>query len=198
MRWIIFVLPLVLLSANEVNKTHYFKLLMERQNPYVFDKKERLELKKAELEAKTKEKIAEFDYKKAVDVAKVKKEAVEVQSKSEVEKTKVAVAPEQKMVEVKKQVLLYGTLLAFLLIIVAYLAFKRYQAYRERIELEKMRLQEALHEKEMMMKEKEIQAQMAGKLIDAIASGKLSKEQEEKLLKIAAGGSNLLEDRREG
>ncbi len=194
-RWMLLI-PIMLFGANEVNKSNYFKVLMQSQNPYVFDKKARLELKKAELEAKTKEKMAEFEYKKAVDVEKVKKEAVEVKSKSEVEKQKVAITPAQKMVEVKKQMVLYGVLVILALLIVGYLAFKRYQAYKERIELEKMRLQEALHEKEMAMKEKELQAQMAGKLIDAIASGKLSKEQEEKLLKIAAGGQHLLEDKK--
>ena len=191
-RWVVLI-PIILFGANEVNKSNYFKVLMQSQNPYVFDKKDRFELKKAELEAKTKEKVAEFEYKKAVDVEKVKKEAVEVKSKSEVEKQKVAITPAQKMVEVKKQMVLYGVLVILAVLIIGYLAFKRYQAYKERIEFEKMRLQEALHEKEMAMKEKELQAQMAGKLIDAIASGKLSKEQEEKLLKIATGSSNLLE-----
>ena len=194
-RWVVLI-PLMLFGANEVNKSNYFKVLMQSQNPYVFDKKARLELKKAEIEAKTKEKMAEFEYKKAVDVEKVKKEAVEVKSKSEVEKQKVAITPAQKMVEVKKQMVLYGVLVILALLIVGYMVFKRYQAYKERIELEKMRLQEALHEKEMAMKEKELQAQMAGKLIDAIASGKLSKEQEEKLLKIATGGQHLLEDKK--
>jgi len=195
MRIWILVLPLLLFGANEANKSHFFKVLMERQNPYLFDKNQRAELKKAELEAKTKQKIAEMEYKKAVDVEKVKKEAVEVQSKAEVEKQKVAITPEQEMVQVRQKMILYGFIFALITLIVIYFIFKKYQAHKEKIELEKMRLQESIHEKEMQMKEKELQAQMAGKLIDAIASGKLSKEQEEKLLKIATGSGNLLENK---
>ncbi len=197
MRWLILLLPLLLFSAQEANKSNYFKVLMQSQDPYTFDKKARLELQKAKLEAQTQKELAEYEYKKAVDVQKIKKEAVEVKSKSEIEKEKVAVSPKHKLVEVKKDMIIYGSIIAIIFLIVAYLAFKRYQMYKERIELEKMRLQEALHEKEMSMKEKELQAQMAGKLIDAIASGNLSKEQEEKLLKIATGASNLLENKKE-
>ncbi len=176
----------------ESNKSRYFRLLMQNQNPYIFDKNQRLELKKEEIKAKTKEKVAEYEYKKAVDVQKIKKEAVEVQSKSEVEKQKVAITPQQKMVEVKKKALLYGLLVILAFLIVAYLVFKRYQIHKERIEMEKLRLQESLHEKEMQMREKELQAQVAGKLIDAMASGNLTKEQEEKLLGIATGNTKLL------
>ncbi len=196
MRILLLLVPLILFGANEANKSQFFKVLMERQNPYVFDKNQRVELKKAELEAKTKQKIAEMEYKKAVDVEKVKKEAIEVQSKAEVEKQKVAITPEQEMVQVRQKMILYGFIFALITLIVIYFIFKKYQAHKEKIELEKMRLQESIHEKEMQMKEKELQAQMAGKLIDAIASGKLSKEQEEKLLKIATGSSNLLENKK--
>ena len=189
--WIALMIAGVVVWA-EGNKSAYFKVLMERQNPYVFDKSQRLELQKERLKAQTTQKVAEYEYKKAVDVQKIKKEQTKIQSQSEVKKEEVAVAPQKQMVEVKKKMLLYALLGFLLFLILAYLAFKRYQAYKERIELEKMRLQEALHEKEMAMRERELQAQIAGKLIDAVASGNLSKEQEEKLLGLASG-NNLLE-----
>ena len=55
-----------------------------------------------------------------------------------------------------------------------------------------MEMEREAHERELALREKELQAQMATKLIDALASGKLTKEQEEKLLKIAGGNDKLL------
>jgi len=191
--WIALIIAGMLAWA-EGNKSAYFKVLMERQNPYVFDKSQRLELQKERLKAQTTQKVAEYEYKKAVDVQKIKKEQTQIKSQSEIKKEEVAITPQKQMVEVKKRMLLYALLGFLLFLILAYLAFKRYQAYKEKIELEKMRLQEALHEKEMAMRERELQAQIAGKLIDAVASGNLSKEQEEKLLGLA-NGNNLLENK---
>ncbi len=192
--WIALIVAMVLAWA-EGNKSAYFKVLMEHQNPYIFDKTQRLELQKERLRAQTTQKVAEFEYKKAVDVQKIKKEQTQIQSQSEVKKEEVAVTPQKQMVEVKKKMLLYALLGFLVFLVVGYLAFKRYHSYKEKIELEKMRLQEALHEKEMAMRERELQAQIAGKLIDAVASGTLSKEQEEKLLGLATG-NNLLENKR--
>ncbi len=196
MRWLVLLFPLLLFGVNEANKTNYFKVLQEKRDPYIFDKKARLELQKVKIEAETKKKIAEMEYKKAVDTKKIEKEAVEVKATKEVEKEKVAVAPKTLEAKALEKMALYALLFGLAALIIGYLVFKRYQAYKKELELERLRAEKEAHEKELMMKEKEIQAQMAGKLIDAIASGKLSKEQEEKLLKIASGGSNLLEDKR--
>jgi len=195
MRFFVFIFLAILLFGAEEAKLNYFKTLQERNNPYLFDKNQRLELQKAQLEAKTKEKMAQFAYKKAVDVEKIKKEAVEVKAAKEVEKEKVAITPKQAMVEWRNKALTYGVVILLVAMVLFYLLFKRYQAYKERMELKKMELQEALHAKEMAMKEKELQAQLAGKLIDAVSSGKLTKEQEEKLLQIATGTTPLLENR---
>ena len=119
-----------------------------------------------------------------MDVAKISKE-------KEIQKTKIAVAPQQLAQEVKSKMAFYAFLFGIGLLLVLYIVLKRYHAYKERIEIEKMRLQEELHQKEMMLKEKELQAQVAQKLIDAVASGKLTKEQEEKLLNLTAQNNIL-------
>ncbi len=192
MRWISILLFSLALFGSEGAKVHYFKILQERHNPYLFDKKQKLELEKAKLEAQTKEKIAQYEYKKAVDVQKIKKETVKVQADKEIQKEKVAITPQQAMVAWRHKALTYGVVISLVALFLFYLLFKRYQAYKERMELKKMELQEALHAKEMAMKERELQAQVASKLIEAISSGKLTKEQEEKLLTIATGNTKLL------
>jgi len=185
-KWWILIAPLLLFGVDEAKKSDYFKVIEQRQNPYLFDKKARLELQKAKLEAETKKSIAELEYKKAVDTKKIEKEAVEVQAQKEVEKEKVAVTPKTIEAKAMEKMALYGLLFGLGALVAGYFGFRRYQAYRKEIELERIRAEREAHEKELMMREKELQAQMAGKLIDALASGKLSKEQEEKLLQIAS------------
>ena len=184
MRWIVLIVMAVMLFGGEIEKQQYFHLIMQKQNPYIFDKKERAEIKKAQIAAQTKENIAKIEYKKAVDVAKINKD-------KEIQKTKLDVTPQKMEQEVKNTMALYAFLFGLGLLILIFIIWKRYQAYKERIELEKMRLQEELHHKEMMMREKELQAQVAQKLIDAVASGKLTKEQEEKLLNLTAQNNIL-------
>jgi hypothetical protein len=94
-----------------------------------------------------------------------------------------------------EKIALYVLLFAFAALFVGYFIFKRYQAHKKELELERLRFEKEAHEKELMIKEKEIQAQMAGKLIDAIASGNLSAEQEEKLLQIASSATKQLENK---
>ena len=192
MRWMILIIPLVLFALNEVNKTNYFKVLQERNNPYIFDKKARLELEKVKIEAQTKKKIAEFEYKRAVDTQKIKKETVIKKAQKEIEKEKVAISPRYMEIKVKEKLIVYGFIIALLLLASLFFLYRRYEARKERIELERLRYQKEAHEKELILKEKEIQAQVATKLIDALASGTLTKEQEEKLLQIASGNQKIL------
>ncbi|BCD59304.1 MULTISPECIES: hypothetical protein [unclassified Nitratiruptor] len=196
MRLLLLFVPLFFLWAGEAEKEQFIKVIMQKQNPYVFDKKERLELKKAQLEAKTKENIASMEYKKAVDVEKIKQKTVAIQKEKEIEKAKVVSAPEAKKAETQSKMVWYLFILGIGLLLFLFFAFRRYQAYKERIELEKLRLQEEIHEKEMMLKQKELQAQVASKLIEAVAKGNLTQEQEEKLLQIANGSANLLENKK--
>ncbi|BAF69158.1 hypothetical protein [Nitratiruptor sp. SB155-2] len=196
MRLLLLFVPLFFLLAGEAEKEQFIKVIMQKQNPYVFDKKERLELKKAQLEAKTKENIASMEYKKAVDVEKIKQKTVAIQKEKEIEKAKVESAPEAKKAEAQSKMVWYLFILGIGLLLFLFFAFRRYQAYKERIELEKLRLQEEIHEKEMMLKQKELQAQVASKLIEAVAKGDLTKEQEEKLLQIANGSTSLLENKK--
>ncbi len=179
MRWIVLIVMTVMLFGGEIEKQKYFHLIMQKQNPYIFDKKERVEVKKAQIAAQTKENIAKIEYKKAVDVARIAKE-------KEIQKTQLAVIPQKMQQEVKSKMAFYAFLFGIGTLAVIFVLSRRYHIYKERIELEKMRLQEQLHRKEMMMREKELQAQVAQKLIDAVSSGKLTKEQEEKLLQLTA------------
>ncbi|MRJ02540.1 MAG: hypothetical protein GXO19_01155 [Epsilonproteobacteria bacterium] len=199
MRWLLLLLPVLLFSINEENKSDYFKILQERQDPYTFDKKARLELQKVKIEAETKKKIAEIEYKKAVDTKKIEKETVVEKATKEVEKEKISTSPKTLAIKAREKLIYYTFIFGVLLLLLILFLYRRYHITKERIEMERLRAQKEAHEKELekeiLIKEREIQAQMAGKLIDAIASGKLSKEQEEKLLTLASTGANLLENK---
>ena len=182
MRWIVLLFPLLLFGVGEAKKSEYFKVLQERHNPYLFDKKDRLELEKAKLEAQTKKDLAKLEYEKTIQSQRIKKEIELVKSQHALEQKRLEVVPKKLKVAAKERLYLYFFLLGIFLLIIVYLIFKRYQAYKQSIELEKIRVQQEIHERELAMKERELQAQVAGKLIDALASGKLTKEQEEKLL----------------
>ena len=182
MRWIVLLFPLLLFGVGEAKKSEYFKVLQEYHNPYLFDKKDRLELEKAKLEAQTKKDLAKLEYEKTIQSQKIKKEIELAKSQHALEQKRLEVVPKKLKVAAKERLYLYFFLLGILSLIFAYLIFKRYQSYKQSMELEKIRVQQEIHERELAMKERELQAQVAGKLIDALASGKLTKEQEEKLL----------------
>ena len=185
-KWWIALLPLLLFGVDEARKSDYFRIINQKQNPYLFDKKARLELQKAKIEAQTKKDLAELEYKKAVETKKIEKEAVEVRAQKEVEKEQVAITPKMAEARALERMGLYILLASLAALGVGYLLFRRHIATKRELELERIRAEREAHQKELMMREKELQAQMAGKLIDALASGKLSKEQEEKLLQIAS------------
>ena len=191
-RGLLLIVPLLLMGANEAKKSEYFKVLMQKRDPYTFDKKARLELQKAKIEATTKEKLATIEYKKTIEAAKIAKESKSVQAKAEIEKSKIAAKPKIEEAEAKKKAFGYLFWLGLVALAIFAWLFRWYYSYKKRIELQKMELEREAHERELAMREKELQAQMAGKLIDALASGKLTKEQEEKLLKIAGGSDKLL------
>ncbi|BCD67162.1 hypothetical protein [Nitratiruptor sp. YY09-18] len=194
--FLLIIFTLSLFGADSNKTKEYFHLLMQRQNPYLFDKKERLELKKAQIAAQVQREKAQLEYKKAVETAKIKKESIVQAKKLDVDKEKVAIAPRLEETKTKKSIFIYFFLFGTLTLILLYIIFKRYQAHKEKIALEKLRIEKEIHEKELAMREKELQAQMAAKLMDALANGKLTKEQEEQLVKILTGNTNLLEGKK--
>jgi hypothetical protein len=193
MKVILLLIPILIFAFNESNKSNYFKVLQQRQDPYVFDKKERLELKKVKIEAETKKEIAKIEYKKAVDTQKIKKDTVIQKATKEIEKEKISVNPKELAIKAKEKMIFYIFIFAILSLVLILLLYRHYQKTKEKIEMEKLKAQKEAHEKEMALKDREIQANIATKLIDAIASGKLTKEQEEKLLNIANKNIKLIE-----
>ncbi|BCD61190.1 hypothetical protein NitYY0826_C0023 [Nitratiruptor sp. YY08-26] len=194
MRGFLLILFALASFAAESNKTkEYFHLLMQQQNPYVFDKKARLELQKAKIAAQVQKEKAQLDYKKAVETAKIKKESIVQAKKLDVDKEKVVITPQLEEAKIKKSMVIYFLAFGVLTLILIYIIFKRYQAHKEKLELERLRIEKEIHEKELAVREQELRAQMAAKLMETLASGKLTKEQEEQLLLIAKGSSNLLE-----
>ncbi|MRI84250.1 MAG: hypothetical protein C6I00_07510 [Nitratiruptor sp.] len=195
MRLAILLVPLALLALNESNKSSYFHMLQERNDPYTFDEKARFELQKLRIEAQTQKDLAKIEYQKAVDTKRIEKEAIVEEAAKEVEKEQVAVAPQTLWAQVMERIALYGLLFGLALLILAYLLFKWYHRHKRELELRRLQAEREAHERELALRERELQAQMAGKLIDAIASGNLSQEQEEKLLALTSKGINLLESK---
>ncbi len=192
-RMMLVAVPLLLMGANEAKKAEYFHLLMQKQDPYTFDKKARLELQKAKIAAKTKERVATIEYKKTVESAKIHKEALQARAQAEVEKSKILIQPKINEAQAKKSFFRYLFWLGLIALVIFAWLFRWYYSYKKRMELQKMEMERQAHERELALREKELHAQMAGKLIDALASGKLTKEQEEKLVRLAGGSDNLLE-----
>ena len=181
-RVMLIMVPLLLMGANEVKKSEYFHILMQKRDPYTFDKKARLELQKAKIEAATKEKLATIEYKKAIESAKIEKDLKKTQAKAEIEKEKIATTPKMEEAEAKKKAYGYLFWLGFIALVLFAWLFRWYYSYKKRIEIQKLELERQVHEQELLLREKELQAHVAGKLIDALAKGTMTKEQEEKLL----------------
>ncbi len=190
MRFIIYcVIAILILGCENTN-----------QKPIVIDNKKQkyaseilnakiLSEKNSKIEAKTKKEIAMIEMKKAIETKKIESQAKvqmeKIKSQRELEKTKLELQAKSEANSITQTALILFAVLGFGVLILIYILFKRYQENKISIEREKMRLQKE-------MKEKEIKAKMAEKLIDALSSGNLTKEQEERLLSLI-NQKNVLE-----
>ncbi len=140
-------------------------------------------------EAKTKKELALIEMKKEIQKEQIRSqtqiEIARLQKDKELQKTKMVVSSQKEEHEITKTALYIGSIFAAILLWLLYSIAKK--SGEKRAELEQKRLQ---MEKEL--KEKELKTRLAEKMIDAISSGNLTKEQEEKLM-LLANPKNILE-----
>ncbi len=135
------------------------------------------ELKKMELESQ--KEIAEIEMQKAIEVERVKAEVkkAELQSQKEIALKEAEI--KKSRIENEKSsdnwFIILSIIFFSILTILLYRLFREHQ--RTKLQLHKERMAH-----EANMKEKELQAQIVQKLIDAAGSGKLTPEQHERLL----------------
>ena len=135
------------------------------------------ELKKMELESQ--KEIAELEMQKAIEVERVRAEVkkAELQSRKEIALKEAEI--KKSRIENEKSsdnwFIILSIIFFSILTILLYRLFREHQ--RTKLQLHKERMAH-----EANMKEKELQAQIVQKLIDAAGSGKLTPEQHERLL----------------
>jgi len=145
--------------------------------------------KSSQKDAKIQKEIALINMKKDIEKEKIKAQKemniAKIQKEKEIEKSRLQLEAKKEENSITKLSIAIFSVLGFSFLILLYILVKRHHETKIAIEKEKLKTQKE-------MKEKEIKAQMASKIIDAMASGKLTKEQEEKLLTLASG-KNILE-----
>ncbi|WP_456450917.1 hypothetical protein [Hydrogenimonas sp.] len=146
------------------------------------------------MELKAQQEIERLKAEKELEIARLKAEA---------EKSKLLTQKELTLKKIQAQleeivgdrklagwVIALTALFFFLLLWVTVKLFREYQNHRKRLEEEKMR-----HEKEMQ--EKELQARLAEKMFEALGSGNLTEEQQNRLLDSLANPNRQLPMKRE-
>ena len=152
------------------------------------------EAKIRKLELKTQKEIERLKAEKELEIARIRAEA---------EKSKLLTQKELTLKKIQAQleeivgdrklvgwVIALTALFLFLLLWVVVKLFREYQNHRRRLEEEKMR-----HEKQMQ--EKELQARLAEKMFEALGSGNLTEEQQNRLLDSLANPNRQLPDKRD-
>ena len=155
-------------------------------------KTEDARIKKMEL--KTQKEIARLQAEKELEIARLKAEA---------EKSKLLTQKELTLKKIQAQleeivgdrklvgwVVALTALFFFLLLWVVVKLFREYHNHHKRLEEERMR-----HEKEMQ--EKELQARLAEKMFEALGSGHLNEEQQNRLLDSLGHSGRQLELKRQ-
>jgi|GEM_PF-2200883 len=146
------------------------------------------------LELKTQKEIERLKAEKELEIARLKAEAEKSKLLTEKELTLKKI--QAKLEEIVGDRKLVGWVIAltalffFLLLWVVVKLFREYQNHRRRLEEEKMR-----HEKQMQ--EKELQARLAEKMFEALGSGNLTEEQQNRLLDSLANPNRQLPMKRE-
>ncbi len=164
----------ILLGQKPQNVSTYAQQIVDNATqPKTVD----LKAKKMELEAQ--KEIARLQAQKELEIAKLQAES---------EKSKVLTQKELTLKKIQAQleeivgdrkmvgwVIALSAIFLFLLLWVVMKLFREYQQHKKRLEEAKM-----AHEKEL--KEKEMQARLAEKMFEALGSGHLDKEQQNRLL----------------
>lgn len=143
-------------------------------------------------ELETKKEIALIEMKKEIESKKIeanaKIETKKIEKEKELQKAKLQLEEKEKENETDKIAIYALIFLSIGFMIFLYLLFRRHQANKIYLEQEKLRVQKEL-------KEKELKAQTAQKILDLMSSKNLTKEQEEKLLSLMEN-KNILEHKK--
>jgi hypothetical protein len=133
----------------------------------------------ARIEAESKKEIAAINMQRDLELQKIEQQTKlhEVAADKEIalKAQEVQTAQENNDYTLRKSTL---TLLALFAAALLALAFYFFRKWRQ----EKVQMHRAEIEKELTIKEKELQVKMAEKILDTLASGKLSQEEERKLI----------------
>lgn len=150
--------------------------------------KEEIQLKEKELNAKIEQHKKEIDFQKEIALAKIdsnlKKEKLLTQNKEKDNLYKLQLKQNESQLQLQK----YLTLLAALIIIVVAIAFYIYFNNRRK---DKLKAYEDNMEKYFKQKENQAKVQIANKIIDTVASGNLSENQENLLVSNLEGNSTI-------
>lgn len=200
MKFIYFTLLLVLFSGCDIMQSDAEKEQKRVEQKIIFEKKvaqtKEIQLKKLDLETQkelailnSKKELAEIE--KDKELAKIRLEAELQKQKLLLEKQKMEAAFEQKLreqdqrdaLELKRYLILSMTILLALLLYFGYYYFKKKRedkliAYNDNLK------------KYMQAKENEARVKIAEKMLDAISSGKLDKQQENQLIGAFSGEAN--------
>ena len=180
--------PIVLGEKPQNVSTYAQRIVSNATQPKTVD----LKAKKMELEAQ--KEIARLQAQKELEIARLKAEAEKSKVLSEKELTlkKIQMQLEQIVGDRKMVgwVIALSAIFLFVLLWVVVKLFREYHAHKKRLEEAKMR-----HEKEL--KEKEMQARLAEKMFEALGSGHLDKEQQNRLLDAIGQGVKHLPMKRE-
>ena len=170
--------------GQENSKLVYAQRVLDRSTQPKIDE---LKLKKMELQ--TQKEIETLHAKKELEMArlKVQSERSKMQIQKEIALKKIETEREALFGDrkIKGWMVVLTALFLFSLIWIAYKLFKEYQRQKLRFFEERLR-----HERELQ--ERELQAHLTEKMIEAHGSGNLSEVQQQKLLETFAGSSRQL------
>ncbi|BDY13077.1 hypothetical protein [Hydrogenimonas cancrithermarum] len=170
--------------GQENDKLVYAQRMLNRSTQ---PKTDELKLKKMELQ--TRKEIEMLHAEKELEIARLKaqSEGSKFQTEKEIALKKVEMERELFLGDqkIKGWMIVLATLFLFLLVWIAYKLFRDHQRQKLRLFEERLR-----HEKELQ--ERELQARITEKMIEALGSGNLSEVQQQKLLESFSGSNRNL------
>lgn len=133
----------------------------------------------ARIEAESKKELATINMRRDLELQKIQQQTKlnEVAATKEValKAQEAQTAQENNDYTLRKSTLILLALFAAALLALAFYFFRKWRQ-------EKVQMHQAEIEKELAIKEKELQVKMAEKILDTLASGKLSQEEEKRLI----------------
>ncbi len=170
------------LMETERQKVDYAKTILQQRSI-----REARDLKRMELESKSE--LAKIEMQKAIEVEKVKADVkkAEIMTRKEMalKEAEIKKSEIEKEERANNWIVTLAILFFSTLSILFYRLFKDHQ--RAKLQLHRERMSH-----EANLKEKELQARMVEKIIEAVGEGKLTPEQHERLIESLSGGRRLI------